>query len=434
MESRTPVKAACLLLVGLIAAFLVACGGSDDEGDTGNTGSEVAASELPEACGEPPKFQMPKQNPAGALEDLDLPEDVMENYDGFPGTIFGGKYADFKAPSEPPWTVGFSESFSGNTWRQLVQETAKAAVEEAKEEGLVDDMIFLDSNLDNQTQIQHIRSMIQQGADIIFAIAGSSTGLNGVIKDAYDAGIPVITIGSYVSSPYAINVGMNYYKEGQNMATGIVNDLDGKGNVIMVNGISGAPGSIQYEEGADPVFAACPDINVVTRINGEWDNATARTEMQQALATNPDQIDGIWTQGSMERGVIQALQQTGRPLDVVMSNDTQASFLGFWNEHQDEGFRGVLHEAPPRGQMRAAFETGMRVMEGEGLEISVITYSAGPQTDLEAYLQDDTWTLESDDVAESPPGEFLGNAYLDNFFKNPEPIISDDLIAEVGKK
>lgn len=425
-------KAACLVLAGLLTAFAVACGGDDGNGGGGDgEGSEVASSELPEACGEPPAFQMPKQDPRGALEDLNLPEDVMNSYDGFPGTIFESAYKDFDAPSDPPWTVGFSESFSGNTWRQLVQETLRTSVEEAKKEGLVDELIFLDSNLDNQTQIQHIRSMMQQGADIIFTIANSPTGLNGVIKDAYDEGIPVVTVGSYVTSPYAINVGMNYYKEGQNMATGIVQDLDGQGNVIMVNGISGAPGSIQYEEGADPVFEACPDINVVTRINGEWDNATARTEMQRALATNPEEINGVWTQGSMERGVIQALQQTGRPIDIVMSNDTQASFLGFWNENQDQGFRGVLHEAPPRGQMRAAFEVGMRVMQGQGLEISVITYSAGPKTELEEYLHDDTWTLESDDVAESEPGQFLGNEYLDNFFDKPKPVLPDEIIAEV---
>lgn len=228
-------KAACLVLAGLLTAFAVACGGDDGNGGGGDgEGSEVASSELPEACGEPPAFQMPKQDPRGALEDLNLPEDVMNSYDGFPGTIFESAYKDFDAPSDPPWTVGFSESFSGNTWRQLVQETLRTSVEEAKKEGLVDELIFLDSNLDNQTQIQHIRSMMQQGADIIFTIANSPTGLNGVIKDAYDEGIPVVTVGSYVTSPYAINVGMNYYKEGQNMATGIVQDLDGQGNVIMV--------------------------------------------------------------------------------------------------------------------------------------------------------------------------------------------------------
>jgi ribose transport system substrate-binding protein len=352
---------------------------------------------------------------------LHLPAQDLAGYDNYAGVIRKSVYLKFKPKHAPPWTVGYSESFSGNTWRQLIQSTLKTRIAQMQKAGLVKKLVFMDSNGDNAKQAQQMRSMIQQGVDIIYTIAGSPTALNSVIADAYKDGIPVVTIASAVTTPYAINLDANYLHLGQQMALGLVSSLRGKGNIVMVSGIKGAPGSLAYDTGASPIFEACPDIKMLFHVYGEWNNATAKTQMLQALATTPGDIDGIWTQGAMQKGVIGAMEQSGRSMNIVFTCDMEADFVAYWHDHLP-GFQGIGHVQPPRADMNAAFEVGMRVMKGYGLKVNTIVPSAPivstngkGAAGLKAYWKP-SYTFETNDIAESPHGTFLNNAFLNNFF------------------
>ena len=106
----------------------------------------------------------------------------------------------------PPWKWCHSESYQGNPWRVALTNELKRLVDVYKAAVKVSDFELSDSNSDTSRQIAQIRAFIDKKCSIITAVAGSSTGLNEAIEAAYKAGIPVVTISSSVTSPYAINV------------------------------------------------------------------------------------------------------------------------------------------------------------------------------------------------------------------------------------
>ena len=72
----------------------------------------------------------------------------------------------------------------------------------------------------------------------------------------------------------------------------------GEGNIIVVEGIAGHPIVPQQAEGLAAALADYPGINVVATVNGDWTPTTTKSVVTQTLATNPADIDGVWTSGS----------------------------------------------------------------------------------------------------------------------------------------
>ena len=94
--------------------------------------------------------------------------------------------------------------------------------------------------------------------------------------------------------------------------------------------------------------------------------------MLQALATNPGELDGVWTQGSMEKGVIEALEQVGREVPTVTMGNPDQAGLAYWRDHAADGYQGVATASPSAAAADAMFRIGMRVMEGKKPRISSI--------------------------------------------------------------
>lgn len=395
-------------------AFAATGGATSPAVAAGSAVAKTAAA----ACGAMPSLPLPK-DPNGALTAAKLPASVLKSYDDYANPIYKNPFgAKWKPKGKKPWTIGFSESYTGNSWRQELDSEVVKQAKLAEKKGIVKKLIFQNSNNNNATQIQQIRSMLQQGANIILTVAGSGTALNGVIKQAYQQGVPVVTLASGVNSPYAINLDENYALHSVLMALGVINGIGRKGNVITVQGLSGAPGNIEYQQAETPLFAACPNIKVVANIYGQWTSSIAKSQMLTALATHPEQINGIYQQGGMAQGILQALQQTGRSTNIALTDDgPTASFLAFWKANQKKGFKGIGVIAPPKTQALALFNVGMRMLYGKGLKVNtvVIPSEVIPASQISQFMQPG-WTVNTDANGEPPTGTFLTDSYLDNFF------------------
>lgn len=403
-----------------------------EESSAAPSGEAVA---LPGDCGKLP-FAPPKEDANGVLDTLALPENLQAAYNNYGPPLFD-TYKDFKPKNGPPWKVGYSDSFSGNAWRAAALASLQENFAAAKEQGLVEgDLVVTDSNGANDVQIQQMRQMIQDGVDIIFSIPASPTAMNGVIEEAYKAGIPVLTLSAPVTSPYAINVDTNQLVYGARMAQGLAMLLGGKGDIFAVEGIAGTPGSQGIEEGGKLILNSCPDIKIVADYSGDWNNATAKTATLQALATNTGEINGVWSQGSMEKGIIEAFEQVGRDVPpVTMGNPDQAG-LAYWRDHQADGFHTAATAQPSAAGADAMFRIGMRIMEGKGAKITSIVgnppltvdsenVDAAKATfpDADVQVLDDwvkpEWTFDSAGVANpasGPTGTWLNDEMLDSFF------------------
>lgn len=349
-----------------------------------------------------------------------LAPEVQALFAGIEDTVQASAYDGFKMP-EKPWKWCHSESYQGNPWRVSVTNELKRLVDIYKEQGWVTDFEMSDSNGDVSAQISQIRSFIDKDCSIITSFAGSSTALNQAIKAAFDAGIPFVTGAGAVTSPYAINVDSNYVKFGYDLAQAIVEDLDGKGSVLRVEGIAGSPLVAQQKDGADQAFDAAEGVTVVRDVNGNWSGNVTKTVVLQTLATNPRPIDAVWTSGSEARIVAEAFKQAGRPLPLI-TGSISGDALGYWKENPDE-FRFAGGALMPTWTAQTMFRVGVRVLEGQEpkLNVVMVPVPAVDPDNLGAWYEE-CMTPSAASIFPVAPEDPLPAAQMDAYFAKPQAV------------
>ncbi|EPD69534.1 hypothetical protein HMPREF1211_00080 [Streptomyces sp. HGB0020] len=360
------------------------------------------------------------KDPGGNADLSQLPKKIREGYNGYFAPVNTSVYKDFKAKSTGHLKIGYSDSFSANGWRGDALARLKQDAAALQKSGVVSSLRTANSNLDNSLQIQQITSMINQRVDAIIAIPNSPTAFNNVIKQAYDAGIPFITLNSHVTSPYAINVDTNYHLTGELVGAGVAKIVKGQGDVLVVDGINGSPASSTLHQGYQAAFAKCPGIHVKGSLEGQWSEATAKSLVLQYLSTHPGQLAAVVNSGGMTNGILQALQQTGRkPVPIGDANPDQGSLVSLRKLLPDQYAAGVT---PPAQGMDAALLTAIAVLHGQGPKYDAIV-ATPTQITGRAALDDwirDGWTASSAAQAPAPPGtDWLSPQQLRSYFQRP---------------
>lgn len=410
-------RGATRMAVGAAAACaaITACAA---QGTAGNTSAGAAAGTGGGSCA------TVSYRPPGGTADLNqLPANVRAGYNGYFQPVNKSAYANFKSTAKAPYTIGYSDSFSANSWRGDALAELRADASAYKRDGLVSSLETANSNLDNSLQIQQITSMIDQHVDAIIAIPNSPTAFDGVIKQAYEAGIPFITLDSHVDSPYAINVDTNYYLTGELVASGVANDIGGKGSAVIVDGIDGSPASGALHSGYLVALAKCPGISVAGSVEGDWSEATAKSVMLQYLATHPGQVSAVIGGGGETTGIMQALQQTGRSqVAVGDANPDEGSLVSARSLLVG---KYVASTDPPQQSMDAALRAAIAVLEGQGPKFNTIVADPPEITSesaLSSWIQRG-WTAASTAAAPAPPGiAWLSASEMGDFFTHPKAL------------
>lgn len=355
---------------------------------------------------------------AGLIAGLPAEQKVL--YEGATDNLQPSAYDSFKMPAKP-WKWCHSESYQGNPWRVSLTNELKRLVEGAKAGGAVSDFELSDSNGDTSRQISQIRAFIDKKCSIITSVAGSATGLNDAIKAAYDAGIPFVTISSSVTSPYAINVDSNYGRWGYDMMQQIGESLGGKGNIIMVEGIAGAPIVAQERAGADAALKAFPGIKVARVVNGNWTPNVTKTVILQALATTPQKIDAVWTTGSESRVIAQAFEEAKKPAPLI-TGSTSGDALGYWKAHPDR-YRFEGHGVLPAWNSESLFRVSVALLEGQQPKLNTIMIPIPVVKGAElGKWYAPCMTPDSVSVFPVPPTDPMPEAQLASYFHKPAPV------------
>lgn len=347
------------------------------------------------------------------------PAQFAAAYADSPISITQSAYAHFKAV-KGPYVVGFANSNMGNTWRAQSLADLQAMINKYKAKGIVTKLIVDNANNSVTTQISQIQDLIAEHVNLILVNAASETGLNPVIEKAYQDGIVVVAFNNIVSTPYAENRDVNQAAFGASMAQGLVRILHDKGNVVMVEGIPGAAGSTIRENAAEAVFAKYPGIHIVANVSGQWTETGAKTAMLNVLATHPETINGIWGQGGMSMGIVQALQQAGRPL-VPITATGMNNFIEFWHSHLASGYHTVGTMDPPGGSA-VALRVGIRILEGQHPVTNAI-FNSPPAYSNSSLAQYYTPGASATSWVDPPTYSYVPSTTLSAYFTNGKPTL-----------
>lgn len=194
------------------------------------------------------------------------------------------------------YKVYLSMSYVGNDWQTEAANMVKAMAQTPALKDKVDLEVQV-AGTDAQKQIQQINSMVQAGAKAIIIYPISPTALNRAIHNACAKGVVVAAYDSEVTEPCAHNISIDQHEAGRVTAEWLAKTLNGKGNIVLINGVPGTSVDRERTEAAKQVFAKYPGIHIIAEGTGMWSQATAKTELSKILATNGwNKIDGLWMQ------------------------------------------------------------------------------------------------------------------------------------------
>ncbi len=345
-----------------------------------------------------------------------LPANLRSLYDHTTDVLLPSAY-DGYAPAARPWLICFAATYQGNPWRAAVENEIKLLVRQFQAAGLASGFQQAASAGSATLQAQQLRGFADQGCSAILTIPESPTGLNDAIAYAYGKGVPVVTMGGPVTSPYAIDVDSNHWLWGYDLMDGIGQRLNGTGNVLMVEGTAGDPVAVAEGEGAAAALVSYPGLQVIARVEGDWTSSATRAAVLQALAAHHGPIGAVWTTGGEARVVAAAFRQAGRAQPWI-TGSLAGDALGYWKLYpQATKFFGGGLLPGPTGQ--AGLRAAVRLLEGQHPRLNVLMVplpSAGPET-LDRWYQS-CMTPASTSIFPVPPADPLPEELMNGYFAN----------------
>ncbi|MFF2631868.1 ABC transporter substrate-binding protein [Microbacterium sp. NPDC058021] len=208
-------------------------------------------------------------------------------------------------------TVGFAQTGSESGWRAANTESMKEAFSE--ENGF--DLIFNAADNKQEAQIQQVRSYINQGVDAIVIAPITVDGWDDVLKEAQDAGIPVILEDRTVSASddlYASWVGLDFEKEGETAGQWVADNFDGQAaNLVILEGTTGSSAALDRATG----FASATegtDITVLDSQTGDFTRDGGKKVMEGFLQKYGSDINVLFAHNDdMGLGALDAIKAAG---------------------------------------------------------------------------------------------------------------------------
>ena len=152
-------------------------------------------------------------------------------------------------------------------------------------------LIVGDGQNDPTKQTALIDDYIAQKVNVIIVNAVEKDALAPAVKRAMDAGIKVVEVDRTVSTPVTVTIKANDYDIGFAAGKSLIAALNGKGNVVEIQGAAAASPTIDRHKGFMDAIAGAPGIKVVGSNNGDYDEAKGMQVMEDFLTRFPVRQD-----------------------------------------------------------------------------------------------------------------------------------------------
>jgi ribose transport system substrate-binding protein len=148
-----------------------------------------------------------------------------------------------------------------------------------------------------------------------------ATEMIGSVRGLNAAGIPVVNyLNRLDQGKFVTFVGSDDYRLARDIAAYLFKHIGGKGDIVILEGVSAAVTSHERMRGFRDAIAEWPGIRVAASRAGDYQQETARRVMAELLAQLP-QLDGILSANDvMSLGAIEALAAAGRRVPVIGVN------------------------------------------------------------------------------------------------------------------
>jgi simple sugar transport system substrate-binding protein len=216
--------------------------------------------------------------------------------------------------AKKPITVGFSQIGAESAWRTA--ETASVRYEAAKR-GV--DLKFSDAQQKQENQIKALGTFIAQRVDAIILAPKVEDGWEPILKQAKAAKIPVILVDRGVNvsddSLYTTLIASDFVAEGRMAGEWLAKKLNARGDIVEIQGTTGAAPAIDRKKGFEEALKNYPDMKVTRSQSGDFNRAGGKQVMEaflKAAQGSKSKIDAVYAHNDdMALGAIQAIEEAG---------------------------------------------------------------------------------------------------------------------------
>jgi galactofuranose transport system substrate-binding protein len=335
--------------------------------------------------------------PTGGKEAIQYAMDILKHVSGVPKQIILRSHSitkenveEYIARLDQPLKeidhiidVGYSQVGTESAWRLANTASIKEA---AKDAGI--NLIFDDANQSQAKQFEAIRKFIEMKVDVIVISPVVDNGWDEVLKEAKEAGIPVLlsdrSIHTEEDDLFVTFIGAEFTEEGRRAMNWIAKNVtpypEGV-KIIELQGTYGASPASERKKGFEEILSQYPDYKIVYSAVGDFTYQGGKKIIEDYLAGNKWDIDVIFAHNDdMALGAIDALKEhgiePGEDVKIVSVDGTKEAF-----EAMIKGKLNCSVECSPLlgPQLMKAVKD---LMSGKELPLRIIT-------DEKIYTEDD---------------------------------------------
>ncbi|WP_328608357.1 substrate-binding domain-containing protein [Amycolatopsis sp. NBC_00345] len=173
---------------------------------------------------------------------------------------------------------------------------------------------YSDAAQDNSKQVEQVNTFLTQKIDLLIISPNEATPLTGVVKQAYDQGIPVLVLDrkvdgdAYTSFIGADNVDIGR-QAGQFFAEKL---LPQGGKIVELKGLAGATPAKERSDGFDKGIAG-KNVSIIGTADADWLRDKGQQQADALLKAHPD-AQAIFSENDpMAEGARLAAQNAGKP-------------------------------------------------------------------------------------------------------------------------
>lgn len=313
---------------------------------------------------------------AGCTKQKELPEEVL-------------LYEELSEESEKYIVVGFAQVGSESDWRTANTSSFNETFTE--ENGYY--LLYEDGQQKQENQLKAVRNFILQEVDYIVLDPIVETGWDGVLREAKDAGIPVILSDRNIETTdedlYTCWVGSDFVAEGERAGEWLASYLGnrGRGNdeikIVTLQGTLGSTAQIGRTKGFAQVMEKHDNWTMLDRESGDFTQAKGEEVMEEFLETYDDIDVVVCENDNMAFGAVDAIQKAGR----TCGPDGDIIVICF------DAMQAAL-EAMMRGEINAAFECNPQL--GPEVEEIIQNLEHGEPVEKTRYVKETYYDTSMD--------------------------------------
>lgn len=260
--------------------------------------------------------------------------------------------------------IALSNNYAGNSWRQAMLKSWDKVTGKAVSDGIVAEAPAF-TTAENQVteQASQIQNLILQGYDAIVVNAASPDALNGVVKQACDAGITVVSFDGIVTEPCAYRIAVDFKKMGEIQVDYLAGRIPDGGNLLEIRGLAGVFVDDEISAGIHKGVANHSQFKIVGSVHGNW----AQDVTQKAVAgilPSLAEVKGVVTQGGDGYGAAQAFKAAGRPTPLIIMGNRYDE-LTWWKEQKDANGYETMSVSIAPGVSTLAFWVAQMILDGQ---------------------------------------------------------------------